>query len=145
MIGPYLPLRAGWKEGLSMWFDEAVIYQIYPLGLCGAPKENDGVRTPRILRCWTGWTTSSGWERTRCCSTRSLTATAHGYDTRDYFTVDPRLGSDEDLAQVCRTFHQAGIPGDAGPGCSTMWDGASGRFRRYRRKNGTVHTGTGST
>ena len=33
-----------------MWFDEAVIYQIYPLGLCGAPKENDGVRTPRILR-----------------------------------------------------------------------------------------------
>ena len=50
MIGPYPPLRAGWKEGLSMWFDEAVIYQIYPLGLCGAPKENDGVRTPRILR-----------------------------------------------------------------------------------------------
>lgn len=20
-----------------MWFDEAVVYQIYPLGLCGAP------------------------------------------------------------------------------------------------------------
>ena len=33
-----------------MWFDEAVIYQIYPLGLCGAPAENDGVETPRILR-----------------------------------------------------------------------------------------------
>ena len=26
-----------------MWFDEAVIYQIYPLGLCGAPAENDAV------------------------------------------------------------------------------------------------------
>ena len=33
-----------------MWFDESVIYQIYPLGLCGAPAENDGVVTPRILR-----------------------------------------------------------------------------------------------
>ena len=32
-----------------MWFDEAVIYQIYPLGLCGAPVENDGVTTSRIL------------------------------------------------------------------------------------------------
>ena len=33
-----------------MWFDEAVIYQIYPLGLCGAPEVNDGVREHRILR-----------------------------------------------------------------------------------------------
>ena len=26
-----------------MWFEEAVVYQIYPLGLCGAPLQNDGV------------------------------------------------------------------------------------------------------
>ena len=25
-----------------MWFDDATIYQIYPLGLCGAPLQNDG-------------------------------------------------------------------------------------------------------
>ena len=23
-----------------MWYDEAVVYQIYPLGLCGAPLQN---------------------------------------------------------------------------------------------------------
>ena len=28
-----------------MWYDEAVVYQIYPLGFCGAPRENDGNRT----------------------------------------------------------------------------------------------------
>ena len=33
-----------------MWFEEAVIYQIYPLGLCGAPENNDGVVQPRILK-----------------------------------------------------------------------------------------------
>ena len=33
-----------------MWFDEAVLYQIYPLGLCGAPEYNDGVTVPRIRR-----------------------------------------------------------------------------------------------
>ena len=31
-----------------MWFDEAVLYQIYPLGLCGAPEYNDNVTVPRI-------------------------------------------------------------------------------------------------
>ena len=27
-----------------MWAEESVIYQIYPLGMCGAPYENDGVQ-----------------------------------------------------------------------------------------------------
>ena len=26
-----------------MWYDESIIYQIYPLGLCGAPFENGPV------------------------------------------------------------------------------------------------------
>ena len=33
-----------------MWFEEAVVYQIYPLGRCGAPRENDGVPAHRILK-----------------------------------------------------------------------------------------------
>ena len=28
-------------EEKTMWFDDAVVYQIYPLGLCGAPLYND--------------------------------------------------------------------------------------------------------
>ena len=33
-----------------MWAYESVFYQIYPLGFCGAPFENDGVLNPRILK-----------------------------------------------------------------------------------------------
>ena len=37
-----------------MWYDEAVVYQIYPLGLCGTPLQNDGDQAQagehRILR-----------------------------------------------------------------------------------------------
>ncbi len=37
-----------------MWYGEAVVYQIYPLGLCGAPLQNDGDQAQagehRILR-----------------------------------------------------------------------------------------------
>lgn len=33
-----------------MWFEESVIYQIYPFGFCGAPKVNDGIEEGRILK-----------------------------------------------------------------------------------------------
>ena len=33
-----------------MWAYESVFYQIYPLGFCGAPFENDGVSEHRILK-----------------------------------------------------------------------------------------------
>ena len=33
----------------------------------------------------------------------------HGYDTRDYRKVDRRLGTQEDLAAVCRAIHEAGL------------------------------------
>ena len=37
-----------------MWAYESVFYQIYPLGFCGAPFENDGVLTHRIQKV-TDW------------------------------------------------------------------------------------------
>lgn len=33
-----------------MWAYESVFYQIYPLGFCGAPFENDGKEESRILK-----------------------------------------------------------------------------------------------
>lgn len=99
-----------------MWFDEAVIYQIYPLGMCGAPLQNDG--TPlqnsgaeehRILRVldWVEHIKSLG---ATCVLFNPLfESDAHGYDTRDYNKVDCRLGTNEDFQQVCRALHDAGL------------------------------------
>ena len=92
-----------------MWFDRAVVYQIYPLGLCGAPEENDGELQPRILRVldWVEHIKALG------CDTVLFNpvfdSDRHGYDTRDYNRVDPRLGSEEDLKQVCGALHAAGL------------------------------------
>ena len=33
-----------------MWYDESVFYQIYPLGFCDAPTENDGIYKNRIKK-----------------------------------------------------------------------------------------------
>lgn len=92
-----------------MWFDQAVVYQIYPLGLCGAPADNDGVMEHRILRLldWVEHIKKMGADTVLLNPV--FDSDRHGYDTRDYFRVDPRLGTNEDLAQVCRAFRDAGL------------------------------------
>ena len=43
------------------WFEESVAYQIYPLGLCGAPYENDGVLVHRLRKIVDdGWVSHMG-------------------------------------------------------------------------------------
>ena len=33
----------------------------------------------------------------------------HGYNTRDYHTIDCRLGTNEDFKEVCENLHENGI------------------------------------
>lgn len=92
-----------------MWYNEATIYQIYPLGLCGAPTENDGKQESRIrkLISWIDEIKAVGADTVLL--NPMFSSDRHGYDTRDYFQVDCRLGSNADLAEVCKAFHQAGL------------------------------------
>ncbi len=92
-----------------MWFDNAVIYQIYPLGLCGAPQDNDGVPAHRILQLldWVDHIRKTGADTVLLNPV--FESDRHGYDTRDYCKVDCRLGTNEDLKTVCDAFHKAGL------------------------------------
>ena len=92
-----------------MWFDSANIYQIYPLGLCGAPEYNDGVPAHRLLKLqdWVGHI--KGLNMTAVLLNPLFESDKHGYDTRDYNRVDCRLGTNEDLKTVCDAFHAAGL------------------------------------
>ena len=92
-----------------MWYEDAVVYQIYPLGLCGAPLRNDGVEDRRILRLldWVEHIRALGAD---CVLFNPLfESDAHGYDTRDFNRVDCRLGAREDVKRVCDALHAAGI------------------------------------
>lgn len=92
-----------------MWLEESVFYQIYPLGMCGAPRENDGQTVPRILRVkdWIPHLQRLG--ANAVYFSPLFESDAHGYDTRDYTRVDCRLGTNEDFAAVCAALHGAGI------------------------------------
>ena len=92
-----------------MWAYESVFYQIYPLGFVGAPFENDGVETHRILKVldWTDHIKKLG--ANAIYFSPVFESDTHGYNTRDYRKIDCRLGSNEDFKQVCDKLHSEGI------------------------------------
>lgn len=92
-----------------MWAYENVFYQIYPLGFCGAPFENDGVLEHRILKVndWIPHIEKLG--ANAIYFSPVFESDTHGYNTRDYTKIDPRLGTNEDFRSVCENLHKAGI------------------------------------
>ena len=92
-----------------MWAYENVFYQIYPLGFCGAPFENDGVLEHRILKVndWIPHIEKLG--ANAIYFSPVFESDTHGYNTRDYSKIDTRLGTNEDFQSVCKNLHKAGI------------------------------------
>lgn len=92
-----------------MWADESVFYQIYPLGMCGAPHENDGRLEHRNRRVLDFIPHLQKLGVNAVLFNPLFESDAHGYDTRDYRKVDVRLGTNEDLKEVCDALHKAGM------------------------------------
>ncbi len=92
-----------------MWAYESVIYQIYTLGFCGAPFENDGALMHRILKVkdWIPHLKKLGVNAV--LFNPLFESDTHGYNTRDYRKLDVRLGTNEDFKAVCDELHRAGI------------------------------------
>ena len=92
-----------------MWAYESVFYQIYPLGFCGAPFENDGVLTPRIRKVidWIPHIKNLG--ANAIYFSPVFESDTHGYNTRDFRKIDVRLGTNNDFADVCKALHKEGI------------------------------------
>ena len=92
-----------------MWAYESVFYQIYPLGFCGAPFENDGVLEHRLLKVkdWIPHMKKLGINA--IYFSPLFESDTHGYNTRDYRMVDKRLGTNEDLKEVIQALHENDI------------------------------------
>ena len=92
-----------------MWAYESVFYQIYPLGFCGAPFENDGCLCHRISKVeeWIPHMKKLGISAIYFSPV--FESDTHGYNTRDYQKIDCRLGTNEDFARLCRHLHEEGV------------------------------------
>ena len=95
---------------MGKWYESAVFYHMYPLGMLGAPKRNDGGevvhRLPELLP-WADHIRDLGC--TAVYIGPLFESASHGYDTRDYKLVDRRLGDNEDLKQFVEYCHENNI------------------------------------
>ena len=92
-----------------MWAFESVFYQIYPLGFCGAPFENDGVPVNRIQKVVEWIPHMKKLNVNAIYFSPVFESDTHGYNTRDYKKIDTRLGSNEDFREVVDQLHENGI------------------------------------
>ena len=92
------------------WYEEAVFYHIYPLGLSGAPKENSyGEPVHRLadMKVWIDHIKECGFNAIYIGPL--FESVGHGYETTDYKKLDSRLGDNEDLKDFVATCHEKGI------------------------------------
>lgn len=92
------------------WYDEAVFYHMYPLGLTGAPKTNSYGEPEHRLNTLLPWITHI---REIGCNALYIgplfESVGHGYETTDYKKLDSRLGTNEDLSGFVEACHRQGI------------------------------------
>ncbi|WP_035771777.1 alpha-amylase family protein [Arthrobacter sp. Br18] len=93
------------------WVHHVIWWQVYPLGFVGAGKEA-GVVEPVVhslvhLVDWLDYAVELG--ASGLALGPIFASETHGYDTSDYFRVDPRLGDDNDFRAVVDEAHSRGL------------------------------------
>ena len=95
---------------MAAWYDRAVFYHIYPLGLCGCEKENDykahESQFPKLAQ-WAEHIADLGC--TAIYIGPLFESATHGYDTTDYKKVDGRLGTNDDFKNWVSYCHSLGL------------------------------------
>ena len=90
------------------WYDSAVFYHIYPLGLCGCPHDNNGHEAHHFDKI-TEWS-DHAWQLG--CNAIYIgplfESGSHGYDTIDYRKVDRRLGTNDEFKAYVKHCHNHG-------------------------------------
>lgn len=95
---------------MENWFDSAVFYHLYPLGFCGCEQHQENhAEEHRILKICDWIPHLKELSVTAIYLGPLFASASHGYDTSDYRTIDPRLGTNADFTNVCKALHDAGI------------------------------------
>lgn len=91
------------------WYDSAVFYHIYPLGLCGCDKENTGKQEHHFdkLKQWAKHVQEMNF--TAIYIGPLFESVGHGYETTDYKKVDCRIGTNEEFKEYVSYCHELGL------------------------------------
>lgn len=97
---------------MTHWSEHTIWWHAYPLGFCGAPVRptpEERVLTPRLKHL----TSQLDYLIELGCSGLALgpifTSNSHGYDTTNFYEIDPRLGTQADFEELVSECHARGI------------------------------------
>ncbi|GAA4265941.1 alpha-amylase family glycosyl hydrolase [Frondihabitans peucedani] len=92
------------------WTEHVVWWHVYPLGFVGADTTGtDRSPAPRLLDLvpWLDHLLALGANGLALGPV--FESSTHGYDTTDWFTIDPRLGTEADLVALIEAAHAKGV------------------------------------
>ena len=91
------------------WVQHAIWWQVYPLGFTGAPIRTDHDARDRFshLEGWLDYAVELG--ASGILLGPIFASSTHGYDTTDYLTIDPRLGTEADFDRFVDSCSQRGL------------------------------------
>lgn len=94
---------------MMTWYDQAVFYHIYPLGLCDCSHENHGEEGHCFekLKAWADHVKEIGC--TAIYIGPLFQSEGHGYETTDYRRVDNRLGTNDEFKDYVKHCHEIGL------------------------------------
>ena len=95
---------------MNSWINESIFYQIYPLGFCGVLEQGKVYENSNRLSKIEEWIPHLKEMNINALYLAPIfESTNHGYDTKDYYEVDKRLGSNEDFKKLSSKLHENGI------------------------------------
>jgi cyclomaltodextrinase len=98
-------------EEVPAWVEHAVFWQIYPLGFTGAEADASDragvVHRLGHIKSWLDYAVELG--ASGLLLGPIFASSTHGYDTIDYFQIDPRLGDDADFDALIEAAHGRGL------------------------------------
>lgn len=98
---------------MPQWVNTSIWWHVYPLGFTGAPpdlpKSTSLPPTHRLTRLieWLDYAIELGVNG--LCLGPIFHSQSHGYDTIDYYTIDPRLGDEADFDKLLNAAHERGM------------------------------------
>ncbi|SHI35837.1 Glycosidase [Clostridium cavendishii DSM 21758] len=94
---------------MGKWVDKAIVYQVYPLGFCGAlyRKKDDDMYVNRLSLI-----NDEFIDHLKNIGINTIylgpifESSYHGYDTSNYFKIDSRLGNNNDFKNLSKKLHE---------------------------------------
>lgn len=95
---------------MNSWIRESIFYQFYTLGFCGVLEPNRVYEEENRLAKIETWIPHlKEMSVNTIYFTPIFESSYHGYDTKDYYKIDKRLGTNKDFKKLCKKLHESNI------------------------------------